>query len=366
MKQLEQILISVLFLAILVLGGAAILFLPKKTYSEAERRPLAENPVASIEALLDGAFFDELNDWAADHFPARESFRKLKATWQHDILSEAENNGFVLFDGSIIKLEKQVNTASLTYAGERFQSLFDRYLKDTDCRIYASVIPDKSFFLANAGYPVMDFTEMETLYKESLQNETYISLTELLSLEDYYRTDSHWRQEKLIPVANKLLLAMGGGASLELSDFETAEYAPFTGVYAEQAAFRYQPEEIVYLTGSYLDGVRVLDYETNSVIPLYDPENCDARDPYTLFLGGGKAFLKLENPNAATQKDLVVFRDSFGSSIGPLLAAGYRSVTLIDLRYLMQDVIRRYMRFSNQDVLFLFSATLLNNSQGLR
>lgn len=37
----------------------------------------------------------------------------------------------------------------------------------------------------------------------------YIDLTDLLSLDDYYRTDSHWRQEKILPVAQRLAETMG-------------------------------------------------------------------------------------------------------------------------------------------------------------
>ena len=52
---------------------------------------------------------------------------------------------------------------------------------------------------------------------------------------------------------------------------------------------------------------------------------------------------------------LIVFRDSFGSSPAPLLAA----------RYIDPYLLSRYMRFENADVLFLYSATLLNDSQGV-
>ena len=67
-----------------------------------------------------------------------------------------------------------------------------------------------------------------------------------------------------------------------------------------------------------------------------------------------------------TDRELVLIRDSFGSSLAPLLAGSYRAVTLADLRYLQPEAAGRYLRFTDQDVLFLFSATLLNNSQGLR
>lgn len=98
---------------------------------------------------------------------------------------------------------------------------------------------------------------------------------------------------------------------------------------------------------------------------MYDPDSCDKRDPYTLFLGGAKGLLHIENPNVTDGSRLIVFRNSFGSSLAPLLAARYGSVTLIDTRNIDPYLLSRYMRFENADVLFLYSATLLNDSQGV-
>ena len=64
--------------------------------------------------------------------------------------------------------------------------------------------------------------------------------------------------------------------------------------------------------------------------------------------------------------ELVVFRDSFGSSLAPLLAGSYRKITLIDLRYISSDLLESYVRFQEQDVLFLYSALIWNQSGTIR
>jgi hypothetical protein len=80
-----------------------------------------------------------------------------------------------------------------------------------------------------------------------------------------------------------------------------------------------------------------------------------------MFLSGPLSLVTVENPNASTDKELVVFRDSFGSSIAPLFAEGYQKITLLDIRYLNQNIIPNFVTFENQDVLFLFSTGVLNN-----
>ena len=72
------------------------------------------------------------------------------------------------------------------------------------------------------------------------------------------------------------------------------------------------------------------------------------------------------SPNAATDKELIVFRDSYGSSLSPLLAEGYAKVTLVDIRYLPAARLGDFVDFHGQDVLFLYSTAVLNNSDTLK
>ena len=55
------------------------------------------------------------------------------------------------------------------------------------------------------------------------------------------------------------------------------------------------------------------------------------------------------------------YRDSFGSSIAPLLIENYRKITLIDFRYINEKLIEQYIKFENQDILFLYSVPVLNS-----
>ena len=74
----------------------------------------------------------------------------------------------------------------------------------------------------------------------------------------------------------------------------------------------------------------------------------------------------IENPAATTNRELIVFRDSFGSSLVPLLVEGYAKVTLIDIRYVTSAYLGNFVDFHGQDVLFLYSTLLLNDSLALR
>ena len=95
-------------------------------------------------------------------------------------------------------------------------------------------------------------------------------------------------------------------------------------------------------------------------------EKLNGNDPYDVYLSGATALLTVENPNARTDKELVVFRDSFGSSMIPLLVKDYKTVTVVDIRYLAGDYVGSFVDFHGQDVLFLYSCLVLNNSSTLK
>ena len=141
---------------------------------------------------------------------------------------------------------------------------------------------------------------------------------------------------------------------------------PFYGVYYGQAALPMEPETMYYLQSDLLDGCKVFDYETNQYARVYDMGKLESKDLYDIFLSGSKSLLRIENPNAATEKELIVFRDSFGSSMVPLLVQGYSAVTVVDIRYISTEVLDRFVEFKGQDVLLLYSTLVLNNSNTIK
>ena len=141
---------------------------------------------------------------------------------------------------------------------------------------------------------------------------------------------------------------------------------PFYGVYCGQSALPLEGENLQYFSGGYIDSLKVYDFEHSKDIPVYDMEKANGKDPYEMYLSGSISLLSIDNPKATADKELIVFRDSFGSSIAPLLASGYSKVTLVDIRYISSFVLGNFVNFKNADVLFLYSTLVLNNSEQFR
>lgn len=355
-----------------VLGGLLLLLSlwcwlgTDSSYSESERRVLAQKPTLTWEELLSGSYMEEFEQYALDQFPARDSFRGIKTMTELGLFCKKDSDGYYLAEGHVSKLEYPMNRTMLDYGADRFRDIYERYLKESGGTVYLSVIPDKNYVLAEEnGYLSLDYEELIAYLREQTAYMEYIDITGLLSADDYYKTDTHWRQERLLETAKTLAAAMGVTLNWE---YETVTLdTPFYGVYYGQTALPLLPDSLRYLTNEKLEQCTLTSYDTGVPVekPVYDLEKANGRDPYELFLSGSDALQVLENPNAQTDRELIVFRDSFGSSLIPLLAEGYRTITLIDIRYIDSSILDRYVDFHGQDTLFLYSTLLLNNSLSL-
>ena len=115
-----------------------------------------------------------------------------------------------------------------------------------------------------------------------------------------------------------------------------------------------------------LKDCKVFSFETNGYTDVYNMEKLSGKDPYDVFLSGSQSLLRIENPNAKTDRELIIFRDSFGSSVTPLLVQDYKTVTLVDIRYMDSRMLGKFLEFDGQDVLFLYSTLVLNSGTTLK
>lgn len=349
-------------IVVLTLWGALALwawFVPSKQISEAERRPLAQKPAFSEK------FQTEFEAYSLDQFPLRDGFRRLKSLFHTGVLGQKDNNGIYLTNGTAVKQEYPLSTDSVKHAIGRFQKIYDEYLAESRC--FYAIIPDKGYYLGEeSGHLTMDYDALYAQMAAGLPWAQEIDLRPVLSGQDYYRTDTHWRQENLISAASALCEGLGVTPPKAEQFAATPLERPFYGVYYGQAALPMEPDEMILMESDLLEQCTVYDHETGKVGSVYDMTKLDSRDLYDVYLSGARALLTIENPNAGTDRELIVFRDSFGSAIVPLLMADYAKVTLVDIRYLQPTLLGQLLDFRGQDALFLYSTLILNSSAALK
>ncbi|MBR7143074.1 MAG: hypothetical protein IKD06_06015 [Clostridia bacterium] len=352
--------------ALLIFGLViAHVIIPDATHSLSERRELSKFPAITADSVFSGDWGTDFEEYLLDHFPGRDGFRTVKAILRYKLLAQKDNNKVFLVGDGIFKMEYPLNENQVVYAAQKFNWIYEKYLQGM--RVFYSVIPDKNYFAAaQNGYPALDYDRLYQLMNDNVQNMTYADIRDCLTLSDFYRTDTHWRQECLGKVMEVLAKTMGfSDLLLSMDSFEQHKLSPFKGVYYGQAAMPLKADDLVYLTHSLMANAQT-SVQMQEGFPIYATDKFEGMDGYDVFLSGAQSFVEITNPDALTDKELIIFRDSFGSSIAPLFVPYYAKVTLVDIRYTPSSMLDKNIEFADQDVLFLYSTLVLNNGMVLK
>lgn len=365
-EKIKSWVVTVIFSLTLICFAFVNIVSPDLEFSKSERRKLKAFPKVTIKSVLSGDWFDEFEKYTLDQFVLRDFFRGVKAWSRYHLFFQKDNNKIYIVEGNINKMEYPLDEKSVIRGAEKLNKIKEKYFKDKN--VFVAVIPDKNYFFAPLnGSLSFDYEKMEQLIKENIKDISYIDLFDAMDKDMFYLTDIHWDQEKIIPVADLILETLGREEKASDFIYEKQKLYPFYGSYYGQAAIKTKPDTLTYLTHAYLDRATVYDYETKEYTGIYKPELFEGYDPYDVFLSGARTILTIENPSNTSGKELIIFRDSFGSSIAPLLLCGYSKITLVDIRYIPYDLLGDRLDFSKDiDVLFLYNTMVFNNSAMLR
>lgn len=357
-NKLKDIIIVLEFFALLLVVFIINVFKKDDIISITERRKLAQLPEITSDTVFSGTVSSSFEKYTTDQFIARDTLKELKYWFSINVFRQQDDNKLFVKDKSIYKMEYPLKEAAIESMADKMNNVYNKYLQGMN--VYYSVIPDKCYYI-NDGHLKMNYNRIEEILSDKLSGMQYIDIKQDLNENSFYKTDLHWRQEQIISTADVISKQMNDkGIS---STYNEQEAGKFYGVYYGQVSNPIDPDIIKYLTNNTIDACTTYNYETDKQGKVYDIDKYNnSQDKYDIFVSGPTALITIENPNANCDKELLLFRDSFGSSIAPLLIENYKKITLIDLRYMNSSLLDQYIDFNNQDVLFLYSGMVLNQN----
>lgn len=336
--------------------GIINIFLPDKDISISERRKLATFP----DFTLSSEWIEKVDKYLLDQFIFRDGFRSLKATYNYKVLQKIDNNNISIKDDYIFKSNYPTNKDSIDNFNKKNTKLSS--LLSDENKQYLMIIPDKNYYYGEGDFLQLDY---DYIYEHvELNTAEIIDIRDVLSLGDYYKTDTHWKQERLSKVVERMNEKMQFGNEKTL--YKKHTYDNFYGVYVGESAIKSKGEKLTYLTNDIIDNAKVLYLENPKLTSVYNEDKLTGLDSYEVYLDGASSFIEIYNYEASTEKELVIFRDSFGSSLAPLLVDKYKKITIIDNRYITSEIFTKYIKFTNQDVLFMYSTLIVNESGSLK
>ena len=314
MMKTARIATLVLCIALLVLPSLAIPIF-RGSQTDAEYRGLAEFPwLFDIDEGVNRDFAGEFEAWLCDHFALRAQAVRANAQLNYALLRTSVNPDVIVGrDGWFYYAESAPDfTGEGALTDDELAEIVENLsamaevLADQGARLYIAVIPNKNTLYPDympARYPrrqdggnivrlraacadlPMTWIDLLTPLSKAAQSETPV----------YYHTDTHWNGLGAALSANVLLRAMGR---------EGFDYA--------------QDGEALYAEGD-LARLMGLPGDLTETAPVVAADCPLPEADYSLH--------ELEVSGEGEGR-LLLFRDSFGTAVGPYLAQAYESAEL--------------------------------------
>ena len=354
MNKKKGLWISIPFL-IIIFGFAITNVIAKdRESSVSENRTLKQLP-----SLKDGNFTGEFESYYADQFVLRDEFLKLYTKSQ--ILSNKTKvrDYFVYEDKWILESPdvyiedskiKESTEIINKYAKELSESGKDVYYISTPYKtnvlkyMYPKYIDsnistdNKDRFLANLNKDYMTVVDLSKDFTERFDREKLESL--------YFKTDHHWNSlgayegfKTIVESINK-----NSNENIEIKDEDYDTYVlnnkPFSGSYNlnlyqviskdEEVPYVYRKGSENYELRKSYDGTWFAPTETREVIARFvNEDELTYAGSYTY----DDHYYQLLNPNALTDKKVLVIRDSYNAAMSWLLADIFKEVEVVDPRH---------------------------------
>ena len=344
------------FLFCLFIGGLGVLHvvLPDRTFSPVENRYLAQFPSFSWQKLKDGTYTSGIETYLEDQFPFRDTWIGLKTRYEW-LLGKREfgdaSRGVVYLCGDTLIARVDENQRA-----EQNLSYVSQLVEKSDIPVYFGLIPTAAEIWRDKlpdGAPTMDQLAYIEAGKDT--GAIYVDMAGVLADHAgeaiYYRTDHHWTSLGAYYGYTALMEAMGvtpeplGEATTVSEDFNGTLYST-SGIHwlTPDTMERYVDGEGVTVTVN--TGTEELTHG------LYVEENLEGKDKYTYFMGGNNPLYVIKNPNAVSDRKLLVVRDSYSDSLAPFLSQYFSEIHLLDLRYYRTPV-AAYAQENDMDAVFV-------------
>lgn len=366
--------VVLLFIGIIVVMQAAFWLLPRRSFSENEKRVLSEAPQIDAAGIADGSVFRSIESYLSDHFPGRELWVGANA-----YLENVEGRGATedivrgtdgwLFTAPVSDDRETLwdNMQAITTFAEK-QSVAVSMMAVPSA---GAVVSDK---LPALHMPYPDADLLEEARRIAGNTLHWVDLyTDFCSAEQperlYYRTDHHWTSEGAYR-AYCLLMEELGQSSVPRDDFTVEQISGFYGTsYSKSGLWLTEPDTLELWTDPAMQAVTtVYDANRDSVTQegVFFREYLKAADKYPVFLSGNHARVHIET-NADSGKRLLVIKDSYAHALAPFLAEEYSTIDLIDLRYFKQQTISSWLEENPADeILLVYGLSSLAEDKNLQ
>lgn len=331
MRDRKEKCLVVAFLALPLTLLLAILLTPDRGVSVMENRSLVTR--GDIHADVSGGQFQrDLENYLSDQFPLRDRVQQAAAALRFFSGSQEMEGTYIGKNGRLF--QKYTPASVDTEACEKYARRINRLAENTGLPTYYLPVPSAGIALRQElpyGAPMYDYRALWNALARQMPSVRMMDPLPVLAedTDAYYVSDHHWTAHGVCRAYGVWCDAHGTRPSVSESDFVTVSDR-FHGTLYSRVPSGSVP----------FDSIRALPPdETWSVeadgtpIGMYDPAALRTKDKYNYFQGGNHGLVTVTNPHSASDRTLLLLKDSFANSLLPCLARDYAKIVMLDERY---------------------------------
>ncbi|MBR0164098.1 MAG: hypothetical protein IJQ12_05435 [Lachnospiraceae bacterium] len=397
-----------MIVAALFLFGILFFALPKKSFSENENRNLARFPAFEAKDLTGGVYTGKVEDYIADHFPARDTWMAL-ATEAERLSGKKLINGVYLANGRLIDAyETPQHTDRAVQSFVRFANALPKditvelMLVPTAALVYRDTLPRFSP-VAQPPEDEEQIRVIEDIYAR-VEEETGGRVVTIDVVEGdypvyglyerrrgengtdayYFRTDHHWsldgayvgygrwiaeRPNHLKTQTTEAQMARGDYLYAHLyGEYRTRVSSSFRGTTWSKLNDPYFAPDVIeaYVDPAWDISVTYTDTGVTQDTP-YNEERLSQKDRYSYFLDGIHPLVIIEN-HAAPEGigAIAIVKDSYANIMIPFMIRDFETIYVFDPRYYREgisDFIKEHPEI--KEVLLLYNLGTMDTDAGI-
>ncbi len=327
-------LITTLIFCVLILAlSIASIVNPVKLYSETEKRNLAQKPTFTFDALFDGSYTADYEEFITDQFVARDAWISLKTLAERTLGKKDSGGVYFGKDGYLIE-KHEVNSEQLEKNIGFIEEFLEKYSDEYNVKVL--IAPTASLTLSDklpAFAPVWD---QDGLLDRLSELGNFVDCRDVLNEHKneyiYYRTDHHWTTLGAYYAYTELCTSLGI-EPYALEDFNKRALSDeFIGTLVSKVNIKTDYDELFTLEPHDLTVSVKYNMDPSTLTDtMYEESYLAKQDKYSVFFNGNQPIVEITT-STKNGKTLLLVKDSYSHCVVPMLSAHYENIILMDMR----------------------------------
>ena len=352
--------VFLVFAVVIIIADLCLILMHGKSFSANENRMLQQFPEVTKQSALSGRLMTQAEDFVADQFFLRDQWISLKLGMDKMIGKKESNDVYLGKDGYLIEKAAAPNFSDMDRNLEAIREFASSY----DLNMVMSVIPNAVCICSDllpTGAPSRDQKEDLAYIKNALGDSVnFVDVTEALSAHNkeplYYKSDHHWTSLGAKIAFDQIAPSLGIEAPV--SEYQIMKVTEdFSGTLASNSgAFGVKDEIEIYVPVTEEGFEYVVEYGdiAKKSATIYNSDALASKNKYEVFMGGNYSYVSIKT-TAQSEKNLLLFKDSYANTFVQFLLPYYRNIVIIDPRYYSDDCRKLLSEREITDVLFLYN-----------